>query len=78
LFQQTSTEYPEYIQDVASSYEHIRNTISGVLFAFKKPNGGFLDYKLEHYLVWNPNLVNQELSKKVCSEISQAIPTKAN
>jgi len=76
LFQQPKEEYPEHILDAVNSYEHIRNTLSGVLFAFQAPNGGFLNYKLEHYMVWNPNLVDQELSEKVCSDIAKAIPNK--
>jgi len=76
LFQRPSTEYPIHIQNVAKSYEHIRNTLSGVLFAFKESNGGLLNYNLEHYMICNPNLVDQELSKKICSEITQAIPIK--
>ncbi|VAW79042.1 hypothetical protein MNBD_GAMMA12-356 [hydrothermal vent metagenome] len=77
LFQQPREEYSEFILGLAKFYEHIRKTLSGVLFVFKKQYGGFLDYRLEHYMVWNPNLVDQELAKKVCREISQAVPNRA-
>lgn len=76
LFQQPRKEYSEHIQAVAKSYEHIRNTLSGVLFAFKVPNGGLLDYNLEHYMIWNSSLVDPELAKKVCSDVAQAVPNK--
>lgn len=77
LFQQPCDQYPEHIQCVATRYEHIRNTLSGVLFAFKEQNSSLLNYNLEHYMVWNPKLVDKELAKKVCDEIVQAVPIKS-
>lgn len=59
LFQEPSPEYPEPIQAVAKSYEHIRSTLSAVLFLFKSRGSGVLDYRLEHYITWNPKLVDR-------------------
>lgn len=40
LFQETRPEYPRHIQELAVRYAHIRRTLHGVLFLFKKPNTG--------------------------------------
>lgn len=78
LFQESLSGYPKVIEQIAKSYEHIRSTLHGVLFLFKAKNSGLLNYSLEHYMIWNPYLVDQKLIEKVCSEIVQAVPIKSN
>lgn len=76
LFQEPLSGYPQEIKEIAISYEHIRNTLNGVLFLFKSKNSGLLDYTLEHYLIWNPILTNHAHVEEVCSEIKRAIPVR--
>jgi len=78
LFQEPLSGYPKVIEQIAKSYKHIRSTLHGVLFIFKAKNSGLLNYSLEHYITWNPYLVDQKLIEKVYSEIIQAIPIKNN
>jgi len=78
LFQESSASYPEKIKDIAKSYEHTRNTLHGVLFLFTTNNSRLLDYNLEQYMIWNPQLVDQNLAEKVNGEITQAIPIRRN
>ena len=72
LFQSPEPACPERIQSIANSYEHIRNTLSGVLFMFKSCKSSALDYRIEHYMMWNPRLVDRPRAKEVCAEISKA------
>lgn len=76
LFQEPSDGYPPEIKNLARSFGHIRSTLNGVLFLFKSMNSGMIDYKLEHYLIWNPNLADHSHIDAVCSEIKQAIPIR--
>jgi len=78
LFQESLSGYPKVIEQIAKSYEHIRSTLHGVLFLFKAKNSGLLNYNLEHYMIWNPYLVDQKLIEKVSSEIIRAVPNKSN
>ncbi len=76
LFQEPSSGYPERINAITSCYEHIRGTLSGVLFLFKARNSGLFDYNLEHYMIWNPKLTNPAHVEEICREIKSAIPVK--
>ena len=78
LFQEPLAEHPQGIQEIARSCEHIRSILSGVLFIFKSRNSGFLNFDLEHYIVWNPIAVNHAHVEEVCSEIDRAIPVRRN
>ena len=77
LFQDAAPSYPTQIQTIATSYEHVRNTLSGVLFLFKKRNCGVLDYKLEHYMMWNHRRIDSIHAASICAEITKAIPMKS-
>lgn len=77
LFQEPLAEYPERIQAVAKTFEHMRRTLSGVLFLFRSRGSGVLDYQLEHYLMWNPRLIDQDRAKAICAEVEVAIPTRS-
>jgi hypothetical protein len=46
LFQEPLAEYPERIQAVAKTFEHMRRTLSGILFLFRSHGSGVLDYQL--------------------------------
>ncbi len=74
LFQEDMPEYPQHIRDLAAKYAHIRKTLHGVLFLFKKPNTGILAYQLGQYLIWNQPLMNKARARIVCDDISRAIP----
>jgi len=78
LFQEPLSGYPSKIEEIAESYEYIRGILHGVLFLFKAKNSGLLNYDLEHYMVWNPSLVDQKLAKEVSDEINKAVPIKSN
>lgn len=77
LFQEDMPKYPQHIRDLATRYAHIRRTLHGVLFLFKKPNTGILAYQLEQYLIWNPALMTGEREKIVCADICRAIPVRS-
>lgn len=77
LFQEPLAEYPERIQAVAKTFEHMRRTLSGVLFLFRSRGAGVLDYQLEQYLMWNPRLIDQDRAKAICAEVEVAIPTRS-
>lgn len=77
LFQESAPGYPTQIQAIAKSYEHIGNTLSGVLFLFKKPGSGVLDYTVEHYMMWNPRCIDQTHAASICAEIAKAIPVRS-
>lgn len=76
LFQQPKPEYPKWIQDLAVKYQHIRETLHGVLFLYKKRGAGILVYDLEQYLIWNPAIVQPERAKPVIEDIVAAIPQR--
>lgn len=76
LFQKPISGYPDHIDTIAHSYEHIRSVLNGVLFLFKSNNSGPLDYILEHYMIWNPALSDKEMAQEVCREIGRAIPPR--
>ncbi len=77
LFQEPLAEYPERIQAVAKTFEHMRRTLSGVLFLFRSRGSGVLDYQLEQYLMWNPRLIDQDRAKAICAEVEVAIPARS-
>ena len=76
LFQEPLSGYPERINTIARSYEHIRSVLNGVLFLFKSNDSGSLDYRLEHYMIWNPALSDQDMAQEVCGVIGSAIPPR--
>lgn len=76
LFQADKAEYPLQIHALAAKYAHIRNTLHGVLFLFKKPDTGILAYQLEQYLMWNPTRIDETRARSICAEVIRAIPTR--
>ncbi len=76
LFQADKAEYPNRIHDLAAKYAHIRNTLHGVLFLFKKANTGILAYQLEQYLIWNPERIDEARAHLICVDVTRAIPTR--
>lgn len=76
LFQEDKPEYPQHIHDLATKYTHIRNTLHGVLFLFKKPDTGILAYQLEQYLMWNPTRIDKARVRPIFVDVASAIPVR--
>ncbi len=74
LFQNPSAEDPEHIHSLAKSFSHVRETLHGVLFLFRRPKTESLNYSLERFLAWNPNLVDKDSASAICTEIEPALP----
>jgi hypothetical protein len=64
--------YPLRIHDLASKYAHIRGTIHGILF-LSRVGGRVLTYRLCHYLVWNPALIDEPTARGIIADVSIAI-----
>lgn len=47
LFEEPKPEYPARIQSVAQSFAHIRKTLHGVQFLFRKPKTELFNYSME-------------------------------
>lgn len=76
LFQQVKAGDPPRIHDLAAKYEHIRKTLHGVLFLFKKPDTGILAYQLEQYLMWNPARIDEARARPIFVDVTSAIPIR--
>jgi hypothetical protein len=76
LFQEDKPEYPQRIHDLAAKHAHIRNTLHGVLFLFKKPDTGILAYQLEQYLIWNPARIDGARERPIFADVASAIPVR--
>ncbi len=74
LFQDTKPDYPEHIQSRARSFSHIRKTLHGVMFLFKRPKTELLNYFLERFIIWNPTLISEDIGQHICDEIELALP----
>lgn len=74
LFQEHSSEYPARIQSLAQSFAHIRKTLHGVLFLFRKPKTELFNYSLERFLGWNPGLIKEETAREICKELDAPLP----
>jgi hypothetical protein len=77
LFQADRPEYPQHVHEVAAKYSHIRSTLHGVLFLFKRRRAGLLVYDLEQYLIWNPALIDRALATAVHADLCGVIPIRA-
>lgn len=73
LFQQDMPNYPQRIHDLAKTYAHIRGTIHGILF-LERVGVEILTYRLCHYLVWNPALIDESTARCIIADVSTAIP----
>jgi hypothetical protein len=74
LFQEPLPQYPEGIRALAKSYAHLKQTLHGLLFLFKRPKREPLNYSLEQNLVWNPDLMQESISKVIDEQIKSALP----
>ncbi len=74
LFQELRPEYPDRIRVLAESYAHIKKTLHGLLFLFKRPKQEPFNYSLEHFLVWNPSLMNKTDAAEIAEQIKRAMP----
>jgi hypothetical protein len=74
LFQEPMPEFPANIQSLAQSYRHIRQTLHGVLFLFRKPKTELFNYSVRRFLAWNPLLVNKDDARTICEDIESALP----
>src|ERR1039457_4818066 len=73
LFQQDMPNYPQRIHDLSKKYAHIRGTIHGILF-LDRVGVTILTYRLCHYLVWNPALIDEPTARGILADVSTAIP----
>ncbi len=73
LFQQDMPHYPQRIHNLAKKYAHIRGTIHGILF-LDRVGVGILTYRLCHFLVWNPALIDESTARCIIADVSAAIP----
>lgn len=73
LFQQDMPHYSQRIHDIAKRYTHIRGTIHGILF-LDRVGVETLPYRLCHYLVWNPALIDERTARRIVADVSEAIP----
>jgi hypothetical protein len=73
LFQQDMPNYPQRIHDRAKQYAHIRGTIHGILF-LDRVGTKILTYRLCHYLVWNPALIDEPTARGILADVLTAIP----
>jgi hypothetical protein len=76
LFQADKAVYPQHIHNLATKYAHIRNTLHGVMFLFKRPGTGTLAYQLEQYMMWNPDRVDSARVHSICIDVASAIPNR--
>lgn len=77
LFQDTHPGYPEHVQNLAKTYERIRNVLHGVLFLFKEPGTGLLAYRIEQYLMWNPVMITEVRAQSVYADLIKALPRRS-
>ena len=73
MFQEAKAEYPAHIHQAAVRFAHFRTTVHAVLFLFKPPNSGVLDYRLQQVLVWNRGLIAAERAQPVCEQVFAAV-----
>ena len=73
LFQPDMPHFPQSIHDIAKRYAHIRGTIHGILF-LDRVGVKILTYRLCHYLVWNPALIDEPTARRILADVSTAIP----
>ena len=73
LFQLDMPHFPQRIHDLAKKYAHIRGTIHGILF-LDKVGVKILTYRLCHYLVWNPALIDEPTARCILADVLTAIP----
>lgn len=74
LFQDPKPEYPPHIQSLAQSFAHIRKTLHGVLFLFRKPKTELFNYSIKRFLAWNPNLIKEETAREISKELDAPLP----
>lgn len=74
LFQELRPEYPDRIRVLAESYAHLKRTLHGILFLFKRPKRESLNNSLEHFLVWNPSLMDRARATEISKQIRPALP----
>ncbi len=73
LFQPDMPHFTQSIHDLAKRYAHIRGTIHGILF-LDRVGVKILTYRLCHYLVWNPALIDEPTARRILADVSTAIP----
>jgi hypothetical protein len=73
LFQETEAAYPDFIQTLAQSFNHIKKTLHGVLFLFKLPKTELFNFSIERFPAWNPSLIEEDTAREVCREIEIAL-----
>lgn len=68
-------EWLKNVQRVTDNEPHPRTYIHGALFLFREPNeSAAICYDLKQVVVWNADLVNDQLKAKICTVLRAAIP----
>ncbi len=74
LFQETEPGYPDFVQSLAQSFNHLKKTLHGVLFLFRLPKTELFNFSVQRFLAWNPSLTKEETAREICREIETALP----
>lgn len=74
LFQEPRPEYPDRIRALGESYTHLKETLHGILFLFKRPKHESFNYSLEHFIVWNPSLMERARAAEISEKIRSVLP----
>jgi hypothetical protein len=77
LFQDSKPEYPPEIFGVERFFQHLKRTLHGVMFLFRRPQGRVLAYELEQVCVWNRALVDTPRATALLAEIQRAVQPMA-
>lgn len=72
MFQSLTPEDPDQLHAIAARFNHFRATIHAVLFLFRPPGSGVLDYALQQMIVWNRALVTQADAALVTGHVNSA------
>ena len=73
LFQEPDQNYPNYIIEISKDFSVFRKTIHGILFLFRYPISGPLDFELRYHLIPNINLMSQSDIEFLDKEIMNAL-----
>jgi hypothetical protein len=77
LFQEPKPGYPPEILAVERSFQHLKRTLHGMMFLFRRPQGRVLAYELEQAFVWNRAMVDKPRAQALFAEIQRAVPPVA-
>lgn len=77
LFQEPIPVDPEFIQSRAQSFSHLRTTLHGLMFLFRRPQMDSFRYSLSQFLIWNRALIDERTAEAISNEIEVALPMRS-